>query len=72
MKQTFTVQSASGERTITVEYTPCNGDPSYVSYQLFNDGVQMGGGVVKPADMKKRVTQWAKSMLVDVTSVKQA
>lgn len=72
MKQTFVIQSVSGERAVTVESNPCNGDSSFVSYQLFNDGVRFGGGVAKPSEIRKLVTKWAKRMLIGVTSVKPA
>ena len=69
METNYLVQSTSGERKVTIISIPCNGDPSYVTYQLFNDGVRMGGGVVKPNEVRSQVVKWAKRMLIGVTSV---
>jgi hypothetical protein len=72
MEQTFVITSTSGESKATVTSTPCNGDSSFVSYRLTVDSQSRGGGVCKPADVHKMVVKWAKSMLIGVTSVKQA
>lgn len=65
----YTITSTSGTRNVEFTSTPCNGDPSYVSYRMMVNGSFVQFGVCKPADFAKVARKWANRMLIGVKSV---
>lgn len=69
---TYTITSTSGTHNVDIATKVCNGDSSYVSYQMIVNGKAVQGGVCKSADIIKMVKAYARRVYVGVVSVSQS